>query len=86
MTCGVPQGSILGPTLWNIFYDQILRTDTGLGNTILAYADDLALLITASTYTILEEKIQTAALAIKNKKRQKKLSWSFSLDNARQKI
>ncbi|XP_030759060.1 uncharacterized protein LOC115884578 [Sitophilus oryzae] len=70
MTYGFPQGSMLGPTLWNIFYDQILRTDTGLGNTILAYADDLVLLITAlitATYTILEEKIQTAALAIKNK-------------------
>ncbi|KAH8340498.1 hypothetical protein KR074_007420, partial [Drosophila pseudoananassae] len=41
VTAGDPQGSVLGPLLWNAMYDGILRLPLGAG--IIAYADDVAI-------------------------------------------
>lgn len=47
ITAGVPQGSILGPTLWNVLYDGVLELKLTEGATTIAFADDLALIVLA---------------------------------------
>ena len=37
---GVPQGSVIGPSLWNIGYDQVLRAALPIGVFVTCYTDD----------------------------------------------
>lgn len=51
VTAGVPQGLVLGPTLWNIGYDCVLEEGLDVGCCIVCYADDTLVLVKAGDVT-----------------------------------
>lgn len=60
MTAGVPQGSVLGPTLWNVAYDSVLSLQLPEETETLAYADDLAIIVRSRTIEQLETRSNRA--------------------------
>lgn len=54
ITRGAPQGSVLGPTMWNIVFDTSMMD----GIIEVAFADDKAIIVTGSSRKELEEKGQ----------------------------
>ena len=60
VTAGVPQGSVLGPSLWNAMYDGVLKLELPEGTETIAFADDLALIVVAKTTTSLKLKCEKA--------------------------
>lgn len=45
MTRGVPQGSVLGPILWNVAYDRVLNIELQDGYLVIGYADDILVVV-----------------------------------------
>ncbi|CAB0041976.1 unnamed protein product [Trichogramma brassicae] len=56
---GAPQGSILGPDMWNMCMDPVLREVQERGGEIVAYADDLLLLVPGDSRTDCEVRAQS---------------------------
>jgi hypothetical protein len=42
---GVPQGSVLGPLLWDIAYDTVLRVLMSPNSALTCYADNTLVLV-----------------------------------------
>jgi len=47
---GVPQGSVLGPLIWNLVYDRVLKVKKEKGCELIGYADDTLIVSVANTY------------------------------------
>ena len=51
VTAVVPQGSVLGPFLWNVTYDDFLEIKLPERATLMGFADDVAMVVTADCRT-----------------------------------
>ncbi|CAB0032299.1 unnamed protein product [Trichogramma brassicae] len=60
VTAGVPQGSVLGPTLWNVMYDAILRLNLQRSVNIVGFADDIALVAVGKYLWQIENHLNAA--------------------------
>jgi len=61
---GCPQGSVLGPLLWNILCDDLLSINVPPYCTLFAYADDTTLVVEANSRAVLEQQAEIALKAI----------------------
>ena len=53
MTCGAPQGSRVGPLVWNVMYDDFLRMELPAGTSIIGFAYDAFVVCAADDVGIL---------------------------------
>lgn len=56
VTKGCPQGSVLGPTLWNVLFDELVRLQFGSEVKVTAYADDLLVIVTGCSREVVERR------------------------------
>lgn len=47
----MPQGSVIGLDLWNVLYDDLMRLELPIDVEIIAFADEVALVATASCFS-----------------------------------
>lgn len=64
INAGVPQGSVLGPCLWNLMYDEILRLPMPEGVSLTGFADDVVMTVVCTTLHQCKRNIEDAVRRI----------------------
>ena len=63
ISCGVPQGSVLGPLLFNLYINDM---ETSVTCKLMLYADDAALLVTHKDVTVVENSLSNNLYSLSN--------------------
>jgi len=82
VTKGSPQGSILGPILWNVTMEALLKAEQPEHVSIQSYADDIAISIAGSTRASLVHRAEQALIPATEWARSRCLSFSASKSQA----
>jgi hypothetical protein len=69
---GCPQGSASGPGFWNILYNSLLNLEYRQNTKVIAYADDLMILVKGSNQVEVENYVNIETQKIANWARNKK--------------
>ncbi|CAK9801085.1 Probable RNA-directed DNA polymerase from transposon BS [Anthophora plagiata] len=59
-----PQGSVLGPDLWNAFYDDLLRLEMPEEAVLIGYADDVAAFVAVRTVEQAQRNLNRTMLRV----------------------
>lgn len=73
---GCPQGSLLGPMLWNVVFQDLIEIYRSKGIEIVVFADDVVILISGNSRRLLEARGQEAMLIAENWCLQNKMELS----------